>query len=150
MTGQNLFMQSFTSQRSEDDIVAQTPFVVKLGGTDYNVKPLTIKAGRAWRGKLSDVLNEMATGPLTTQLTPQNFVQGLMVAFFTFPDKVLGLMYAYSPELEAEKEAIEDKATDEETVVAFSRILAVAYPFFNLLGSMKTAASAAGQAISPR
>lgn len=146
----NLFSQSFAKDRTEDDILAQLPIPLKMGGRTFEVKPLPIRKNKEWRGKLAAVLNDLSTGPLTTAgVTGDSFMKGLMVAFFEFPDNVLSLLVAYAPDvLEPEVEWLMDKATDEEVVVAFSRILPVAYPFFSLLGTMKSAAMAADQAIS--
>lgn len=145
----NLFSQTFASERTESDIIAHTPIKLQLGKKDHDAVPLPLRKGKAWRGKVADVLNEMATGALTSGLTPDTFMKGLMVAFFSFPDKVLELLIAYSPELlEPQRDWLMDNATDEEVVVAFSRVLVVAYPYFSLLGTMKTAAMATAQAIS--
>ncbi len=144
----NLFAQSFAKDRTEDDILSQAPITLMLGTKEYPVKPLPIKKSKEWRGKVAEVLNQMSTGALSSGvLNPQTFMQGIMVAFFKFPDQVLELVIAYSPELlECQREVILDSATDEEIVVAFSRIMSVAYPFFNLLGQMKSAAMATDQA----
>lgn len=148
--GTNIFSQSFAANRTEDDILDQAAIGLVLGKHEYPVKPLTIRKGKEWRGKVAELLNTLSAGPLGQQAaTPQGFMSGLMVAFFSFPDRVLDLLYDYSPELRAHRAAIEDSATDEEVVVAFSRVMAVAYPFMPLLGTM-TAAAAMSQTATRR
>lgn len=138
----NLFSQTFAKDRTEDDIIAHEPIKLKLGKKEFGAPPLALRKGKDWRQKVADALNELATGALSSAMTPDAFMKGLTVAFFSFPDKVLELLIAYSPEmLGSEKEWLMENATDEEVVVAFSRVLVVAYPYFSLLGSMKIAAN---------
>lgn len=139
----NLFSQKFAKDRTEDDILAHTPIKLMLGKKEHPLPPLPLRKGAEWRAKLMKVLNDMAASALSSGMSPDGFMKGLMVAFFTFPEQVLELLIAYSPELlEPEREFLMDHATDEEIVVGFSRILTVAFPYFSLLGSMKTAAMA--------
>jgi hypothetical protein len=145
---QNLFSQTFAKDRTESDILSHAHIPLMLGKKEHKAKPLTIRKCQAWREKVADLLNGIATGALTGTVTSQSFMQGIMVAFFKFPEQVLELLIAFSPELEEQREWLYDNATDEEVVVAFSRVLAVAYPYFNLLGQMRTAATATDQATS--
>jgi hypothetical protein len=148
---QNLFSQTFAKDRTESDILAHEPIKLRLGKKDHDAIPLTLKKGKAWREKVAGVLNALATGMMSQQVTADNLVQGLMVALFAFPDQVLDLLIAYSPEiLEPQRDWLMDNATDEEVVLALSRVLVVAYPYFSLLGTMKTAAMATDQATSQR
>jgi hypothetical protein len=39
-------------KRTESDMIAKSPVMVKLGETEYPIKPLTILKAREWRGKL--------------------------------------------------------------------------------------------------
>lgn len=145
----NLFSQKFAKERTESDILEHKPIELMLGKKAFGAPPLTIRKGNAWRQRVADVLNELAMGALSGTVTSKSFMDGVMVAFFEFPEKVLELLIAYAPtELEPHREWLYDNATDEEVVVGFSRVMAVAYPFFSLLGSMKTAAMATGQATS--
>lgn len=140
----NQFGQKYGNDRTEDEIMAQAPIRVKFGTEDYNIAPLTILKNREWRAKLADLLNELFTPMQHDVNNMDSFMSGLMVALMAFPERVLDLVLAYAPALP--RDTIENNATEEQVVVAFSRIMAVAYPFFGLLGTMRTVASAAGQA----
>lgn len=145
----NLFSQKFAKDRTEDDILAHSPIKLMLGQKEFPVPPLALRKGAEWRAKLLKTLEDLAGGAMSSGMSPEGFMKGLMVAFFTFPEQVLELLVAYSPEvLESEREFLMDKATDEEITVAFSRLLVVAYPYFSLLATMKTAAMATPRATS--
>jgi hypothetical protein len=154
----NLFSQTFAKDRTESDILAHEPIKLRLGKkstepdaepVEYAAAPLPLRKGKEWRQKVADVLNELAKGMMGQVATSDNIMQGLMVAFFAFPDKVLELLIAYAPDaLEPHRELMMETATDEEVVIALSRVLVVAYPYFSLLGTMKTAAMATSPATS--
>lgn len=144
----NSFGQAYAQQRSEADVLSQAPIPVTLGGVEYGMKPLPIKKNAEWRKALVATLNEQGSTMQGEMTGLNSFMQGLMVAFFSFPEKVLGLVQMYAPKLPWEEILREPDATypgvtDEEIVVAFSRIMVVAYPFTNLLGMMTVAAAQA-------
>jgi hypothetical protein len=145
---QNLFSQSYAKERTEDDILGHTPIKLILGKKEFPAHPLTLRKGAEWRGAVAEVLNSLATGAMVGPITPEKFNQGIMVTFFDFPDKVLNLLILYAPSLEEHREWLLDTATDEELVIAFSRLMVVAYPYFSLLGSMRSAAMETSKATS--
>lgn len=142
MQGYNIFGQVYANQRTEDDILAQNGVLLTFNGEFYSAKPLRIKANAEWRRKFAETVNEVNQSLSLGSMDDINkFMLGFMGAFFEFPEKVLDLIVAYAPYLPWDQ--IREAATDEEVVIAFSRIMVVAYPFFGLLGTMKAMASAA-------
>lgn len=140
----NAFGQKFASERTEQDILAQAPIKVQLGGKEYDIKPLPIRKNAEWRKAMVDVLNDSGKA-MNVQVTDLGgFMQGLMAAHFSFPEKVIDLVRLYAPALPWEVIlSDESTVTDEEIVIAYSRIMVVAYPFSNLLGMMTLAAQKA-------
>ena len=57
-------------------------------------------------------------------------------------DIVLSMLFAYSPELEADRERIENEAYDDEAFAAFFEVLKLAYPFGALVRNLKTGPAA--------
>ena len=139
----NIYGQSYAKERSEDDVITHAPVSIRLGGETYDVKPLTLLKSSAWRKQFVGVINEITQNTTVNVSTSQDLSNGLMVLLFTFPERVQELLFAYSPELESKKEHITEHATDEEMVVAMSRIMVVAFPFIGLLTTMRAAAGAA-------
>lgn len=110
--------------RTEDQKATKAPIQMKFGSKDYEVKPLNILKGQAWRSKLNDVM-----GPISDQFKGNGTsVQGVLKsALMEFPDKVLELIFAYGPELP--KDQIMEEASDEQVATAFSEVMTVAYPY---------------------
>jgi hypothetical protein len=140
----NTFGQSFAKNRSEDDILAHAPLKLMLGKIEYSIEPLPINKNRKWREKVAEALNTMSTKTNAPMDNMNGFMGAFMAMFFSFPDIVLTLIMEYAPTLP--KDIISETATDEEVVVAFSRVMAVAYPFFGLLGTMQAISKATSSA----
>lgn len=148
-----------TAKRTEDEILAHAPIVVQFAGVSYDVQPLPINKARAWRmhmaKEVADVLNQLGIDITPTtgflggllswlpwrrrrqMLTSQLLQTGLSVALLQFPEKVVELVFSYATDLP--RDVILEKATEEEIVLAFSKIMPVAFPFFSQLGMMKSA-----------
>lgn len=124
---------------------------VTLGGKSYAVKQLPIRANRAWRKRFDEPINKiMASIHLIGQLSKEEFkdgkemlqkIGGILLArtgeiaeiLLSSMDMVLDGLFAYAPELEADRERIETTATDDEAMAAFVEVLKIAYPFGRLL-----------------
>lgn len=117
--------------------------MVTLGGQEYAIKPLNIRQSRAWREQFAnpfqavigvlqnagriELTNPGDLGALLSQ------VGGLLLGSM---DLVIDALFAYSPELRADEDAILDNATDEEAVAALWEVLKLAYPFGSILQTL--------------
>ena len=119
---------------------------ITLGGREYTLLPPPIGRARRWREQLRETTTPMlrqidqlkGLGALASlESIPIDGVIGmitsmvptLMGAF----DEIAELVYAYSPLLAADREFIEETATDAEMLAAFGVILKQAFPLGELM-----------------
>lgn len=112
--------------RTEEQIVAQAPIVVILGGKEYEIAPLVIRDSREWRAKVIKLIAPLPQLVSTKIDTPDEFGQVLTEMLVTMPDQVIELFFDYAKDLD--REEIEGIATDEEMAKAFEAVLNVAFP----------------------
>ena len=113
--------------RTDEQIIGRVPIKVQLGGKQYELHPLSIAKSRVWRGKLSDVLNEV-TGQVDLKVsTLDGLIKAISGMALAMPEKLLDLLFSYAPNLP--REIIEDTATDDEAMIAFREIVRLAFPF---------------------
>lgn len=110
--------------RTEEQKVLKAPIVMLFGEKKYEVKPLTLTPARLWREKLNEAMAPIAD---SFQQSSGLVSRGLAQALLQFPEKMLELICAYSPELD--RKTIEENATEEQLVTAWSDLMVVAYPF---------------------
>lgn len=124
---------------------------VTLGGKQYQIKQLPIRANREWRARFDAPVNKLLAafqdvGKVANTdyqdgkdmirqigallLSRASEVAGVLLESM---DLVLDGLFAYSPALEADRERIETTATDDEAMTAFVEVLKIAYPFGRLL-----------------
>jgi hypothetical protein len=124
---------------------------VTLGGKSYIIKQLPIRANREWRAKFNEPVNKLLSAfQEVGKLSSAEFksgkelmqrIGGLLLArasdvagvLIESMDLVLDGLFAYSPELQADRDRIENTATDDEAMKAFVEVLKVAYPFGRLM-----------------
>lgn len=124
-----------------------TAITVSLGGKEYEVRPLPIRAAREWREQLRPMLDEVLNSLGTVQridfqgMTQRMEFGGVAALFeqlgpvlLRSPDTAAELAFRYSAVLEADRDFIEETATDEEMMTAFVSIVRLAYP----LGALTT------------
>ena len=123
---------------------------VRMGSKTYVVHELPRNKNRAWlQNVLSPLEGAKSTfgeiwGADTAQVDRQQvaervFAVGKQLIGMISTDHMLELMYAYSPELTAAREAIEsdDELYDSEVVDAFVQVLALATPFGQTLTKVR-------------
>jgi len=115
--------------------------MVVLGGQGYEVKALPMKQSRDWRkrlevpfGTLAGALEGAGSIELTNGLDIGRLVRTLSGTLIGSIDLLMELLFAYSPELAADRERIEEEAYDEEALIALTEVLKLAYPFGVVLG----------------
>ena len=112
---------------------------VEIAETTYVIREAKRKANAKWRQRFQVQFTEIADlieGLPDTDLTPQaigNLVRQITAKVGGSVDEMAELVFAYSPELKANREAIEDDAYDSEIMAAFTAVLKLAYPFGSLV-----------------
>jgi len=117
--------------RTEDEILARSPIKTRLGEKDYDISPLAVMPQREWRKNLFAELAPILES-FNFRVDSKSMAEGLTAALLTFPEKLCELVFAYAPDLP--KDEILAQATEEQIAVAFSAIMAVAFPFIPQLG----------------
>lgn len=127
---------------------------VVIGDKEYTIREMKRKANAKWRllfqaqftevadlieGLPKTELNTTAVGELIRQITTR--VGGSV-------DRLAELVFAYSPELNADRETIEEEAYDSEIMAAFTAVLKLAYPFGSVVQTL-SGLSALGQKGKP-
>jgi hypothetical protein len=117
---------------------------VMLAGRAYEVRALPIRQSKAWReklavpfGALTAILENAGTIELTSGGDIAALVRTLSGTLIGSIDLLLDLLFAYSPELKADRERIENEAFDDEALRAFTEVLKLAYPFGELLSLVR-------------
>ena len=120
---------------------------VELGGSVYTLRPLPIKKAREWRKQLREPFNriigtlDQLTGADKVEITDfeslKRLVAPLAEMVLDSVDVLLELLFAYAPELKADRKRIEDNATDEEALAALVEVVKLAYPFSSILSTFQ-------------
>lgn len=115
---------------------------VTIGGKTYSLVALKIKESRAWRKqfeeKLSSVMQTISTAPTVSLTSPTelgDLINAVKQFIFTAPDLLLDMVCAYSKEIEADRQIIEENATDEEVAEVLGVILRIVFPLGKLMGN---------------
>lgn len=107
---------------------------LKLGHKSYLVRELAIRPNRAWREKAQPIMDfvNQAVSTLREDATDGEIVKTLTSKLINLLvdriDEIIDLVFAYSEQLEAERETIETTATETQMLEAFIQIMGVAYP----------------------
>jgi hypothetical protein len=131
-------------QRTEEEILAKTPVVVRLGDEDYPITPLPAIPSKKWREKLVAVLHStilandetIPEGADVSTWLKDKLASSISLTMARSPEKLAELIFEYAPALPKDK--ILDTATDEQLNLAFSQIMQIAFPFFQTLAVMTT------------
>lgn len=126
---------SNVKDRTEEEIIGQLPIRVRLGETEYEIKPLRILEAMKWREELSKAMGEVLGTFNTTGVSlADSLKSGLTGALLKFPEKILELLLLFAPNLDRQK--VLEEATEEQVNLAFSKVMTVAYPFLAQLGTV--------------
>jgi hypothetical protein len=131
-------------ERTEEEILSRAPIKLTFGGRQYEVAVLPIRKAKLWREKLvesvkgiAELLNAKTNGH------DDNFFAGLGAALVNYPEELAKLIFLYGPDLP--KEEIMEATTEDQLNLAFSKIMAVAFPYQRQLSEMKFLAEILGQ-----
>lgn len=108
---------------------------VRLAGTTYEIQELSIKKARLWRKMLAEPFGEIVAALENAENTELSNLADVGALVQTFSGTLIGsidilldLLFAYSPELAADRERIEDEAVTSEALTAFVEVVKLAYP----------------------
>jgi hypothetical protein len=108
---------------------------IVLAEQEYTVTELPSRKNAEWRVQvdvaLGDVSSLLGQGVRLTNL--QEAVDGARALLLGGAGTILGLIFDYAPEVEADRERIEAEVYDSEVVAAFLEVATLAYPFGSLL-----------------
>ncbi len=128
-----------TFTRSDGEVLNMTPIKVTFGKKEYEIAPLTIGKATRWRQKLIEEVGEIGrTFKQDVEGSQERFLHGLAFTFLKFPEKILGLVRAYAPDLPWDKEILDEEkgATEEQLARAFGQVVLIAFPFTSELAQM--------------
>lgn len=107
-----------------------------LGAREFEVQTAGFKRARPWKKRLFEEVKplfERVGGASSVDITtPADLFKLLPLAEELFTDGidlVCDMLITYSPVLEAEREYIEEYATDKQILAAFQEVAALADPF---------------------
>lgn len=123
-------------ERTEAEIVSQSPLLIRLGDDEYEIKPLTIAKDEIWRKKFATLLGD-AMKNATSRIDDVDALNAMLVSQ---PEVMLESIFAYAPYLPKEK--ILAEATTVQLGLAFSVIWQQAFqPFFVMAGQLRALAN---------
>jgi len=125
---------------------------VMLGGVEYELKPIPLRPARELREKIAGQVEGFARSISTLEGVEINkmeevgeLISSLGMTAANSMDMIADWLFEFSAELRADKNRIEETATDEEVLKAFWEALKMLYPFGSMMGSLS---GLAGKAIS--
>lgn len=121
--------------------------IVTLAGRDYTITELPSRKNAEWRAglagpfaELSDLLGNWRDTPFTGDGISA-LIKTLSGLFLGSADRLVALLFAYSAELERDRERIQEEAYDSEIMEALIEVFKLAYPFASMaqrLGGLMT------------
>ena len=127
--------------RTEDEILSRAPITTKFGDKEYSIPLLAVMAQREWRNKLfAELAPILAAFDFKTD--GASVANGLTAALLEFPEKLVELVFLYAPDLP--RDEILTDATEEQIILAFDQIKALAFPFSPPLMEMRQIFKAVG------
>lgn len=117
---------------------------VTLGGQTYTITQLPMRANKEWRDQLAqpviDLLalletnQELEIGSVADLVQIVNLGKNLLLGSM---DLLLNALFAYSPELQADRARIEAEAYDDEAIAALAEVVRLAYPLGMALAALR-------------
>lgn len=121
--------------RKDVEGLERESITIKLG-REYVVYALPIRDSKAWREKfvatvkpLLDGLGQASQVEFNSAADLIKLMPLLETLLTAGVDRIIELLFAYSPELAAARATIEAEASDKEAIQAFKEVLALADPF---------------------
>jgi hypothetical protein len=113
---------------------------VILAGKEYSISQLNMRANKEFRERITDPVNKiiaLVQNYQTIEINSAADIAGLVMVIkdvlFGSMDLLLDSLFAYAPELAADRERIEQEAFDDEAIAALGAVASLAYPFDRLI-----------------
>jgi hypothetical protein len=127
-------------KRTEAEVLSKAPIKVRLGETDYEIKPLTLGPARLWRQRVLEDMSATLQAFKSTDINPETMTSGFSAAMISFPDKLLKIVMDFAPYLPQAE--IEANATDEQLAVAYGKVMTLGFPLWAPLQMTRRAVEA--------
>lgn len=118
------------------ELVNITSATVRLGERDFVVTEAPRIRSRVWKERFMAEVNPLFSKISGAKDMPLNGPEDILALLPVFEslftsgfDTIFDLFLAYSPDLEADKEYIEQNATDRQIFAGFSEVVRLADPF---------------------
>ena len=118
-------------ERSEEQKLYQDGIKVTLGGVEYEVRPLKLRAEREWRQQLSNLMGSLPKLAKVTTDDPEAFTGAINTLMVGMPDQIVDLFFSYAKDLD--RAAIEEEATSAEIAEGFKRLVTLTFPLSQAL-----------------
>lgn len=112
---------------------------VTLGGVEYEIQQLPIKQSREWRDQLRGpfsglvgVLESAGQIRMDSGRDLGGLIRSMETVLLGSVDLIIDLLYKYSTVISHDRQRIEETATDDEAVAAFTEVIKLAYPLGKL------------------
>lgn len=116
-----------TTERTEEDKVAQAGIKVILGGKEMEIAPLVIRDSREWRKKVGPWKARLVKLASVNSDDAEAFEKALTELMVSRIDETIDYFFEYAKDLK--RQDIEAIATTKEVVTAFNGVFKVAFPF---------------------
>lgn len=131
---------SSNGQAAESAAITPRQATVVLGGKEFTIYALPMKAARQWRADFAqplqdvlEVLRHMQQVELRDVGQAAEVLQQVGTYVLGSVDLLVEALFAYSPELASQREWIENHADDTEAMAAVWQVLKLAFPFGQIL-----------------
>lgn len=112
---------------------------VTLAGREYTLRALPMRQAKAFREQFSGPVNQLISaleGAPRLEVGDMQAIGALLGVvkdvLLSSIDIALDMLFAYSPEMAADRERIESEAYDDEALVAVVEVVKLLYPFGSL------------------
>ena len=126
--------------------------MVVMGGEEYRIRALNMRGARQWRAEFSkpvqevlSMMNEVQGIELSDVSSAASALQQVAGFLLGSVDVLVDALFAYSPELRADRERIEEQADDTEAMAALWEVLKMAYPFGSMVSLFNRGAAMTGK-----
>lgn len=117
---------------------------VVLGGEEFTIYAAPMRLARRWRATFNEplqtiigVMQNAGDIELNNMQDAAGLLQQVGGLLLNSVDLLVESLFAYSPELQEQKEWILDNATDDEALTAVWGVVKLAYPFGGLIGNLQ-------------
>lgn len=121
---------------------------VVLGGQEYLIVPLNLRASRIWRqtlgqpvAELVNILSQANTLELKNPADLAKILNMVHTHLIGSPDLVFEAVCGYSPSIKEDRERLETEALDAEIIDVLGVILKLAFPFSRLVNNLTNSRS---------